>query len=92
MRDDRFEWDDAKAASNWRDHGITFDMASQVFDDGHAEELPDPDPDEDRYVTVGLVSGRHLTVVWTERGSRRRIISAWRSTAAERRRYDGIHR
>ena len=23
----RFEWDDKKAAANWRDHGITFDQA-----------------------------------------------------------------
>jgi uncharacterized DUF497 family protein len=28
-----FEWDDKKAASNRRKHGITFDDATQVFDD-----------------------------------------------------------
>jgi hypothetical protein len=28
-----FDWDPAKAASNLRDHGITFDQAATVFFD-----------------------------------------------------------
>jgi len=28
-----FEWDEAKAQSNYRKHGISFDVASRVFDD-----------------------------------------------------------
>ena len=30
MRDDRFEWDDAKAASNARKHGVTFETAREA--------------------------------------------------------------
>ena len=33
MRDDEFEWDDRKAARNFRDHGITFEKARVAFDD-----------------------------------------------------------
>ena len=33
MQDELFAWDDAKAASNWRDHGVTFEMAREVFKD-----------------------------------------------------------
>ena len=29
----QFEWDDAKAASNARKHGVTFDTARDAFDD-----------------------------------------------------------
>lgn len=29
----RFEWDEAKAESNFRKHGIRFSDASRVFDD-----------------------------------------------------------
>jgi hypothetical protein len=29
MQDDTFEWDDAEAASDWRDHGISFEMARE---------------------------------------------------------------
>ena len=36
MRTDDFEWDDAKAAANYVRHGITFAMASEVFDDPFA--------------------------------------------------------
>ena len=28
-----FEWDDGKAASNWRKHGVTFEEAASVFED-----------------------------------------------------------
>ena len=33
MRGDEFEWDDRKAARNFRDHGITFEMARLAFHD-----------------------------------------------------------
>jgi uncharacterized DUF497 family protein len=33
VRDDRFEWDDAKADSNRRKHGVSFDQAREAFDD-----------------------------------------------------------
>ena len=33
MQTDDFEWDDAKAAKNFRDHKITFETARDVFAD-----------------------------------------------------------
>jgi uncharacterized DUF497 family protein len=33
MLDDEFEWDDAKASLNWRNHGVSFEMARDVFKD-----------------------------------------------------------
>lgn len=48
MRVDRFEWIDAKAASNVRKHGVSFETACEAFDDVNAFEEPDDDPDEAR--------------------------------------------
>jgi len=31
-----FEWDETKAASNWRKHRVTFEDAMSVFDDSNA--------------------------------------------------------
>ena len=36
MDDDAFEWDDDKAAANWRDHGVTFYQAIKTFRDPFA--------------------------------------------------------
>ena len=34
MNDGTFQWDDTKAAANYAEHGITFEMARKVFNDG----------------------------------------------------------
>jgi hypothetical protein len=41
MQDDEFEWFDAKAARNWRDHDVGFEMARDVFKDIFAIEWAD---------------------------------------------------
>jgi uncharacterized DUF497 family protein len=89
MQDDRFEWDDDKAARNWRDHGVTFEMARDVFKDIFAidwDDLSQEHP-ERRFVTVGMVENHMLFVSYTLRGERIRIISARDAEPRERRRY-----
>ena len=89
MRDDEFEWEDAKAASNLIDHKVSFDTAKLAFDDTFAVEIQDTREDygEDRYVWIGMVQGRLLAVVYTERETRRRIISARGAEPHEARKY-----
>jgi uncharacterized DUF497 family protein len=41
MQDDHFEWDDIKAARNWREHDISFAMAREVFKDIFAVDWDD---------------------------------------------------
>lgn len=81
-----FEWDDAKAARNSRDHQVTFDFARYAFDDpaliGHADTRKDYR--EDRYVVLGRVNGRLLVVVFTPRGTAIRLISARKANHRER--------
>ena len=38
MQDRDFVWDDTKAASNWLDHGITFETARAAFDDALSDD------------------------------------------------------
>ena len=59
------------------------------FDDVFALDYVDPDsePGEVRFVIAGMVSGVLLHVVYTERSSRVRIISARKATTNEQREY-----
>jgi len=83
-----FEWDQDKADSNVRKHGVNFADAVGAFDDPRALTRADPDPGEDRFVTLGRgFLDRVLVVAWTWRGERIRIISARAATANERRLY-----
>lgn len=85
----RYEWDRAKAASNLRKHGIHFADAVAVFADESALTLDDPNPDEERYVTLGMDAfARVLVVVYTWRGEDTvRLISARRATRNEQNLY-----
>jgi uncharacterized DUF497 family protein len=89
MNDDEFEWDAAKAESNLSKHNVSFEAARRVFDDVFACERRDAEggADEIRYVITGVVNGVILTVVYTDRGDRARIISARKATTHEQREY-----
>ncbi|MDP1603373.1 MAG: BrnT family toxin [Legionella sp.] len=85
MQTEDFEWDDAKAASNLKDHRVSFDTARRAFDDPYAfEALDDREAyGEDRYLLLGMVDGRLLHVAYTYRGERTRIITAYGATPFE---------
>jgi uncharacterized DUF497 family protein len=94
MRDENFEWDDDKAAQNWRDHGVSFEMAREAFSDAFAVEWVDAqqDPREERYTMIGTVENRLLFVAYAMRGERIRIISARKAEPYERRKYHDENR
>ncbi len=84
-----YEWDDAKAASNRRKHGVDFADAVAVLDDPMALSMTDDDADEERFVAIGSdFLGRLLVVVYAHRGDQVRMISARKATAAERNAYE----
>lgn len=86
-----FEWDPYKAALNQNKHGVSFFEASEVFDDDSSSSVPDPDHsiEEQRRLIFGRTSGdKYLTVSYTERNDRIRIISARQMTPRERRAYE----
>jgi uncharacterized DUF497 family protein len=86
-----FDWDNEKARSNDRKHGVSFAEASTVFGDPLARLMHDSShsDEEDRFVLLGESKyGRMLIVVFTDRDQRIRIISAREATRTEKRRYE----
>lgn len=85
------EFDPDKAAANPINHdGVTFEEAKPVLLDPYALTREDLDAEgEARFVTLGMGGkGRILLVVWTLRLERIRLISAWKATQPQRRRYE----
>jgi len=87
----RFEWDDRKAAYNFRKHRVSFEVASTVFAGSLALSFDDPDhsADEQRLISIGESDqGRVLFVSHTDRNDTTRIISARVATRRERQEYE----
>jgi len=91
-----FLWDDDKAASNERRHGVSFDVALVAVNDPLSQTLHDLDHSEheDRWFTIGHDHNGALLVVICAcdehegGGLKVRIISARRATKSERLRYE----
>lgn len=83
-----FEWDDAKHQRNIRERGYGFDLAALIFE-GDVVEWEDQrfDYGEQRMIAVGRAGPDLLTVVYTDRGDVRRIISSWPADRKERERW-----
>jgi putative transcriptional regulator len=67
MKGGEFEWRDAKAAENLRNHGIAFDKAVKAFDDPFAIEWIDQSEayGEERWNLLAMCEGVVLHVTYT---------------------------
>jgi len=91
----KFEWDTAKATSNRKKHGVSFEEAQSIFYDEFAVQFFDEDNSvsEDRFLMLGLSDeARLLIVCHCERGQGNiiRIISARKATKNESTHYQGV--
>jgi len=91
----RFDWDPAKATSNKKKHGVSFDEAQTVFYDEFALQFYDDEHSshEERFLMLGMSSEtRLLLVCHCERASGEviRIISARKATQSESKFYGGV--
>jgi hypothetical protein len=87
----KFEWDDKKAISNLKKHGISFEEASTVFGDWLAITIEDPlhSEDEERWIIIGKSEYLNtLVVVHVEKCQAIRIISARSATKNEQKFYE----
>lgn len=94
MCDFIIEWDQNKANTNQRKHGVTFDEAQSVFYDEYARVISDPDSSygEARFIILGLSDLNNTLVVchcYRGEDERIRIISARKATKHERKHYEG---
>ena len=86
-----FEWHPVKAASNLKKHKVSFEEASTVFRDTRRVEAPDQwhSDDEQRYLGIGKsIQGRILSIYYTFRAKKIRIISARLAERWERNEYE----
>ena len=86
MRDE-IAYDPDKSAWNLEHRGFDLDCAARIFE-GVVVEWDSARQSEPRIKAAGRVEGRYLTVVYTWRGGRRRIISARPARRSERDAYD----
>ena len=66
-----FEWDESKARSNYKKHGVSFEESRKVFEDPYGLEFYDPEHSnltEKRFARVGFSGTSLLFVVFTETG------------------------
>ena len=70
------EFDTFKRQITLKERGLDFAQADEVFTGITVSQLDARrDYGEDRWLTVGLLDGREVVLVWTPRGAARRIIS-----------------
>ena len=86
-------WDEKKADSNLKKHGVSFVEAQTVFSDSRALLINDPDhsESEERFVLLGLSESLSMLVVchcYRENDEQIRIISARKATRKESAEYE----
>ena len=83
-------WDPTKDRINRRKHGISFETAQLVFRDEDFITDEDPDPEEERWKTIGMAERTVIIVIhtWPQPGEPGRIISARKASPGERRVYE----
>ena len=83
----KFEWDNNKNRSNQKKHGISFEDASDIFNDNDRIQYQETRDGEKRYKIIGKAFEAIITVIYTMRDLIVRIISARRSSKDERKAY-----
>lgn len=83
-----FEWDEAKATTNLRKHGVSFDEARSIFYDEFAVQFIDEEHSgrEERFLLLGMSTGARLLLVChceRKEGNVIRIIAARKATKRE---------
>jgi uncharacterized protein len=84
----RITFDPAKRATTLADRSLDFADAVEIFA-GKALNIPDERRDygEPRIITVGMLRGRMVIVVWTPRGNARHVISMRKANDREKARF-----
>lgn len=84
----KLKWDENKRLSNLQKHKIDFIGAEEIFD-GYTITFEDDriSYGEQRFVTFGMLQGRVVATVHTERDNNIRIISIRKATKYEERNY-----
>lgn len=90
-----FDWDPAKARTNLKKHGVSFELAITIFSDPLHLSIPESKSrGEERWVSMGRAANAstlvvvHINKEQTSLGEVIRVISARKATKKERREYE----
>lgn len=86
-----FEWDEEKYFANFFKHRIRFEEATELWLDEFSIDFFDTENSGSEERWIGIGQNKHLgilTVVYTERSNKIRIISCRKSTRTERTFYE----
>ncbi len=84
----RFEWDEEKRLSNIRKHGIDFADVWRFFESERVIFIDNRfDYSELRFVSIGILAARIVTITYTENDEITRIATARKSTKNEQNKY-----
>lgn len=91
----KFEWDEVKASTNLKKHGISFDEATTVFYDESGILFDDPEhsENEERFIIIGISENANLLVVchcYRQSETVIRLISARKATKTETKQYQEL--
>ena len=86
----KLEWDENKRRSNLEKHGFDFLDARLVLQDNHLLKQTSYSS-EQRWLAVGLLEEIEVTIIYTKRQDKIRIISMRRSRYEERRAYRQLY-
>ena len=86
-----FEWDDKKSQTNLEKHGIRLIRGALVFMDENRIDMPDNRKDygEERRISIGKCEIGILSVCYTIRNDKIRLISTRPASKEERGLYNG---
>lgn len=85
------EWNESKRLTNLEKHGVDFLDAALIFENPVIESVDvRNDYNEERWQALGHVDDDYFMVIYTWRGSSRRIISAWKVNENGKKRYKKI--
>jgi len=83
-----FEFDPDKSASNKAKHGIDFEEAQALWNDGRGIEIPAKSDTEERFARIARIDDKVWIAFYTLREARIRIISVRRARESEEDLYD----
>lgn len=88
----KFTWDEEKAQTNIKKHGVSFEEAKSAFYDESAIVIYDPDhsQQEDRFILLGISDYSRLLIIYhyyRENDTIIRIISARKANKLEEKQY-----
>ncbi|TAN49417.1 MAG: BrnT family toxin [Rhodospirillales bacterium] len=83
-----YAWDEAKRARNLETHGLDFADAKLVFEDADKLTLDATREGEARFQDIAKIEGLVLSLAYTIRGAKVRVISFRRASRKERKAFD----